>query len=116
MPTFDPRFHPRSRRGAFVKALERLAPGETLTTPDGQKATRTKRGTFNVEGVDIPREAHDAADRMMTASAKSSHPKSLGDGKTFTSYSHFAAREQKVERQRENVQKSRRGMREKPSK
>lgn len=109
MPVFDPRWHPRGRRGAFVKALEKLPPGETLTTPDGLKAKRTKAGTFNVEGVEIAREAHDAADHMLRMSAKSSHPKSLGSGKVFTSLSHFEARESKVEKQRQQVIKSRRG-------
>lgn len=101
MKNFDPGKHPRNTRGEFAHHLGELAKGESLHLPGGVHVTNHGDNSANPFSVQIKGEslstghglkahvpaknAQEAADKALTASAKSNHPDSLGGPKSHSS-------------------------------
>lgn len=90
---FDPRLHPRDRRGRFRRVLSQLKQGATVRLPDGTSVTAGKRYSkyanargagreYVVRGADGSRtvalDGDEAATAALGASARAAHPASIG--------------------------------------
>lgn len=131
---FDPRKHPKDRLGRFREILGGLEPGESVHLPGGLKVQRNPSSEwiprrdaasmppnkFLVTGGDTKRGhlAHSTpgsvAEMVLDYSARSTHKDSLGGERSYTTLSHYEARERKVEAQREQIKRSRAGELPKP--
>lgn len=115
MIEFDPRLHPRDRKGEFLKALSKLKPeshpykgGEesTLKMPGGITVTRgggsalglsTYRLQHPVGGAHWEYGPHATAQAALDSSARLAHPDALGGERHFQSAAHFQMHERKVQ-------------------